>query len=224
MSSNPAVKEVENFPSHLSVAYFAFGLCIVQSFRDESHATVTGREWLAACCSSECVPAWRCGCCQPCSRKYSLHLTLKISSEKWLLCSLVYSWYVTLFACWVHTSWRESLLSSWRKGLAWQMAIPAFSFGNTGSGAAEILIPLWAATCSEALQLLGDCRLYRVELAFQSEGHTCLWRRLVDSPASRVVFLARWCSGGGWQELGRGIAFTVLWWRLFGASASSRRQ
>lgn len=35
----------------------------------------------------------------PAGKRYSLHLTLKIFSEKGLLCSLVYSWYVTLFAC-----------------------------------------------------------------------------------------------------------------------------
>lgn len=35
----------------------------------------------------------------PAGSRYSSHLTLRISSEEWLLCSLVYFWYVTLFAC-----------------------------------------------------------------------------------------------------------------------------
>lgn len=47
----------------------------------------------------------------------------------------------------------------------------------------------------------------------------------MDSPVScAVAFSARWCSGGGWQEPGRGVAFTMLWWRLLGASVSPRRQ
>lgn len=54
----------------------------------------------------------------PAGKTYSLHLMLKISSEKGLLCSLVYSWSVTLFACRACTSGRGSLLSSWRRGPA----------------------------------------------------------------------------------------------------------
>lgn len=86
------------------------------------------------------------------------------------------------------------------------MAIPASSFGNTGSGAEEILVPLWVATAPEGItSLTTRSKISKVKDTCVCEGGW--WTAL--SPV--LLVSQQGGAPGGWQEPGRGVALTLLW-------------
>lgn len=172
-------------------AYFAVCLRVVHNFRDDSHAVVVSRQggigehvavqsvslpqglgaaevlWVLAAAAPRELPV------SPAGKRYSLHLTLKISSEKWLLCSLVYSWYVTLLAKLVHLEGGASCPPGEGVQLdKWPSLLPVLE--TQGLEQKKSSFPCGRQPTAGLYSSWGDYKLNNVELDFQSEGRTCL--------------------------------------------------
>lgn len=201
-----------------------FAVCshAVQSFRDDSHTVVAGREGPGARCSSECVPSWSSGCCwgplgafgcstqgpacQPCRQNIFLASHAQDFFREGVAmqpCLFLVCDTVCLLSLY---TWKGEPAVLLEKGSSLTNGHPCFQFWKHRVRSRRNPHSLVGGNSS-----WGHYKLNNVEQDFQSEGHLCLWRRLVDSPVSCAIgFSARWCSGGLAGARQRGCFYSAL--------------